>query len=87
LPAFYPIASSVDLTLAEASGFDLLIVPGGWGTRAEVERPAFLELLSARAEEAKIVASVCTGSALLAKAGILDGKKATSNKLADGKEL
>ena len=74
--------TSVDITLADASGFDVLIVPGGWGTRAGVKRPDFLELLKARADEAKVVASVCTGSALLAKAGVLDGKRATSNKLA-----
>ena len=71
-----------DVSLADASGFDVLLVPGGSGTRVEVQNRPFLELLVTRAKEARLVASICTGSALLAKAGILDGKKATSNKLA-----
>ena len=71
-----------DLSLAEASSLDVLLVPGGWGTRTEVQNLPFLDLLRARAQEARFVASICTGSALLARTGILDGKRATSNKLA-----
>ena len=41
-----------------------------------------LDWLKERSEQAALVASVCTGSALLAKAGVLDGLRATSNKLA-----
>lgn len=70
-----------DSSLADASGFDVLLVPGGYGTRAEVRNRPFLDLLLARAKEARFVATVCTGSALLAKTGFLDGKRATSNKL------
>ena len=71
-----------DAALAEMSGFDILLVPGGMGTRTEVQNLPFLKDLREKAEEARFVASICTGSALLAKAGILDGKNATSNKLA-----
>ena len=71
-----------DVGLAGATGLDVLLVPGGRGTRTEVQNPVFLKLLRARADEARFVASICTGSALLAKAGVLDGRKATSNKLA-----
>jgi len=71
-----------DLALADATGLDLLLVPGGRGTRREVENAGLLELLRRRAREARFVASICTGSALLARAGILDGRRATSNKLA-----
>lgn len=71
-----------DVALAEATDLDILVVPGGWGTRKEVQNIAFLELLKARSETARYVASICTGSALLAKAGVLDGRKATSNKRA-----
>ena len=71
-----------DTPLADAADLDVLLVPGGWGTRAGVSNEFFLELLRAKAESARFVASICTGSALLAKAGILNGKKATSNKMA-----
>ena len=71
-----------DAALADASGFDIILVPGGWGTRAGVLNAPFLAELRRLADEARHVGSICTGSALLAKAGILDGKRATSNKLA-----
>lgn len=59
---------------------DVLMVPGGIGTRKEVENRRLLEWLVARAATAELVLSVCTGAALLARAGILDGRRATSNK-------
>lgn len=59
---------------------DLVMVPGGFGTLAELKNEALLDWLRARAEKAEIVMSVCSGSALLAKAGLLDGRRATSNK-------
>ncbi len=61
---------------------DILLVPGGIGTRREVSNHTMLEWLIAHAQKAEIVASVCTGAALLAKAGLLDGLRATSNKRA-----
>ena len=60
---------------------DILMVPGGIGTRREVSNHAALEWLIAHAGKAEIVASVCTGAALLGKAGLLDGRRATSNKM------
>lgn len=71
-----------DECLTDVSELDVLLVPGGWGTRAGVQNTYFLELLKAVSANSRFVASICTGSALLAKAGILDGKKATSNKMA-----
>jgi transcriptional regulator GlxA family with amidase domain len=62
--------------------YDVLLVPGGMGTRREVGNGVLLDWLRRAADRAEIVASVCTGSALLAKAGILDGRRATTNKLA-----
>jgi putative intracellular protease/amidase len=61
---------------------DVLFIPGGWGTRREVANPAMLGFLRDRAPTAEYVASVCTGSAVLAAAGVLDGRRATSNKAA-----
>ena len=65
-----------------APAIDVLLVPGGIGTRREVNNPVLLDWLKERSQQAELVASVCTGSALLAKAGVLDGVRATSNKLA-----
>jgi len=69
-----------DATLAEAPKLDWLLVPGGIGTRAEVDNAKLVDWLRARAATAERVASVCTGAALLARAGLLDGRRATSNK-------
>lgn len=60
----------------------VLLVPGGMGTRALVDDAAFISALSAAARGAAFVLSVCTGSALLAKTGLLNGRRATSNKIA-----
>ncbi len=68
--------------IKDAFDFDILLVPGGSGTRALVADPEFIRQLSAACERADVVASVCTGAALLAKTNILDGKAATSNKTA-----
>jgi transcriptional regulator GlxA family with amidase domain len=61
---------------------DVVLVPGGIGTRQLVDDRAFLDWLAAWARRAELVTSVCTGSALLAAAGLLDGYRATSNKRA-----
>lgn len=61
---------------------DILLIVGGKGTRMLVKDRAFLTVLKQYCEKAEFVLSVCTGSALLAKTGLLDGKSATSNKLA-----
>lgn len=59
---------------------DIVLVPGGIGTLRELRNETMLSWLREQAEEAEIVSSVCSGSAILAKAGLLDGYRATSNK-------
>ncbi|MBE2181369.1 MAG: DJ-1/PfpI family protein [Chthoniobacterales bacterium] len=71
-----------DEGFGDAGEFDILLVPGGIGTRTEVANPVLLDWLRRMEPQARHVASVCTGSALLAKAGLLDGHRATSNKIA-----
>lgn len=66
-------------TLPENS---ILLVSGGQGTRALVRDEEFLDWLGARVDEAETCLAVCTGSALLAACGRLDGLRATSNKKA-----
>lgn len=67
-------------SFADAPELDVLMVPGGIGTLREVNNDAMVEFVAARAENAAMVTSVCTGSAILAKAGLLDGERATGNK-------
>ncbi|MEH6581469.1 MAG: DJ-1/PfpI family protein [Halioglobus sp.] len=69
-----------DYSFMDAPPLDLLLLPGGVGTIPELDNPRMLEFLAKRSKSAKITASVCSGSALLAKAGVLDGHRATSNK-------
>lgn len=73
--------SVVDYTLSDSPQYDIILVPGGLGTRKEVNNPAICEWLCRQSQQAEYVASVCTGSALLASAGLLDDRKATTNKL------
>jgi transcriptional regulator GlxA family with amidase domain len=68
-----------DHTFADSPRFDLLVVPGGWGTRSEVDNPRVIEWVARQAAGAKLVTSVCTGSFLLARAGLLTGRRATTH--------
>ena len=58
---------------------DIVVVPGGWGTRTELHNPVMLDWLRARAADAETVASVCTGAMLLGFAGLLEGLHATTH--------
>ncbi|KIP04522.1 hypothetical protein PHLGIDRAFT_120629 [Phlebiopsis gigantea 11061_1 CR5-6] len=60
--------------------FDIILIPGGLGTLPGVTNEAVIEFIKAQAPGAKYVLSVCTGSELLARAGVLAGKRATTNK-------
>lgn len=69
-----------EATIADSGGFDVLLIPGGIGTRTQMTNAPFLADLKRLAKTSRIVATVCTGSLLLARTGLLDGRKATSNK-------
>jgi transcriptional regulator GlxA family with amidase domain len=58
---------------------DILVIPGGWGTREQVSNAKLVEWVKARSGGAKFVTSVCTGSFLLGRAGLLAGKRATTH--------
>ncbi|MDI1251430.1 MAG: DJ-1/PfpI family protein [Lacunisphaera sp.] len=68
-----------DFTLENAPAPEVLIVPGGAGTRPLLKKPAVLEWIRQRARQAEIVASVCTGSLVLAQAGLLHNLRATTH--------
>ena len=69
-----------DYGFEDAPDLDILLLPGGFGTLPELENPAMMDFLAQRSSRAQVTASVCSGSALLARAGVLDGHRATSNK-------
>ena len=76
-----PIGLSVNpyYDLADCPRPDLLLVPGGMGTRKEMHNPVLLDWVRRTAAEAELVLSVCTGALVLARAGLLDGLEATTH--------
>lgn len=66
----------------EANLYGILLIPGGRGTRSLVYDIEFIKKLSDMVIKSKYCLTVCTGSALLAKTGLLNNKEATSNKQA-----
>jgi transcriptional regulator GlxA family with amidase domain len=68
-----------DYDLDHCPPLDILLVPGGWGTRKEMNNERLLQWIKNRAKQVEILASVCTGSLVLGKAGLLDGKRATTH--------
>ena len=70
-----------EASLAEASAPDIVVVPGGVGTRALTRDPQWLDWLRTIHATSQWTTSVCTGSLLLGAAGILDGLRATSHWL------
>ena len=70
---------TVDHTFDEFQHPDILLVPGGIGTRALVHDDVILDWIRRAHETSRFTTSVCTGSLLLAAAGILEGRKATTH--------
>jgi putative intracellular protease/amidase len=76
------LALVADATLDELPDPEVIVVPGGFGTRALIDVEAMLAWLRGAHETSDWTTSVCTGSLLLAAAGILDGLEATTHWLA-----
>jgi transcriptional regulator GlxA family with amidase domain len=71
-----------DASLDEVTDPDVLVIPGGYGTRALLEHQPLLEWIRGVDETSTWTTSVCTGALLLAAAGLLDGAPATTHWLA-----
>ena len=68
-----------DVTISECPELDLLVIPGGWGTRKESKNKILVKWIGNQFTNNRLIASVCTGSSLLGKAGLLDGRDATTH--------
>ena len=68
-----------DFDFRNSPPIDLLVIPGGFGIRSLLDDDAHIDWIRQRAGIAQWVTSVCTGSLLLAKAGLLQGKRATTH--------
>lgn len=66
-------------TFADCPALDVLLVPGGIGTREQENNEALIQFVRTSGDEAKWVTSVCTGALILGKAGFLRGRKATTH--------
>lgn len=64
------------------NGADVFLIPGGYGTRVEVDNILLIDMIRTISQASTFVLTVCTGTSLLAKTGLLDGRKATTNKRA-----
>ncbi len=70
------------LPLSEINDDGIILIPGGFGTRKEVHNENLLKRIREIANRSQFVLTVCTGTALLAKTGLLKKHKATTNKMA-----
>jgi len=66
-------------TFADCPPLDFLLVPGGEGTRQEVDNSALIQFVSRQAKGCRAMLSVCTGSFILHRAGLLHSRKATTH--------
>jgi len=66
-------------TLGDCPQPDILVVPGGFGTRKEMHNSILIDWIKTTSVKAELIVSVCTGSLLLAKAGLLDGLASTTH--------
>jgi transcriptional regulator GlxA family with amidase domain len=66
---------------ADCPDFDLYLIPGGQGVFREQDNEAMLSFLRDKAARAEVMMTVCNGAALPARAGLLDGRRATTNKI------
>jgi transcriptional regulator GlxA family with amidase domain len=68
-----------DVTVDSCPALDVLVVPGGWGTRREIHNAELLDWIAKRGRQVETLTSVCTGAMLLGHAGLLDGRRATTH--------
>jgi transcriptional regulator GlxA family with amidase domain len=78
----YGLSFNPDCTLLDSPPPDIIIIPGGIGTKAALNQLQILAWIQSKGYHADLILSVCTGALLLAKVGLLDGLVATTHHLA-----
>ena len=68
-----------DCLLAVCPPLNILVVPGGWGTRRQIDNKILIDWIAERGRQVETLTSVCTGALLLAAAGLLNGRRATTH--------
>lgn len=81
VPSVHGQRICIDKTLAEKADYDLLLIPGGDSALEAAKDPAFMQWIAAASGHAERVMAVCTGTVLLGMTGVLDGRRATTNKI------
>lgn len=79
VPSFSGLGVAADYGFEDAPALDVILVPGGLGSRKAMDDPKMLEYVRQTGEKAEWVTSVCTGAMILHRAGFLDGRKATTH--------
>jgi len=77
--ARHGLSVNVDHSFADAPPLDVLLVPGGQGTRQEMNNPRMIDFVRETGSGAQYVTSVCTGAFILHRAGFLSGRRATTH--------
>jgi len=77
--ATHGLKTTVDHTFDDAPPLDVILVPGGFGTREQMSNPPLLDFVREAGKDATYVTSVCTGALILHSAGFLPGKRATTH--------
>mmetsp|Transcript_159 Transcript_159/g.211 ORF Transcript_159/g.211 Transcript_159/m.211 type:complete len:256 (+) Transcript_159:3-770(+) len=78
---YFRVDETLSSVATSSEKIDLLLLPGGIGTLREIHNPLFREAIGKLVSRSERVMTVCTGSAIVAACGLLDGRQATTNKL------
>lgn len=81
VPSVHGQRIEIDTTMAEGNDYDLLLIPGGDSALDAAKDEEFMQWMREVSATADRVMAVCTGSVLLGMTGLLDGRKATTNKM------